>query len=279
MTPVGFIVYRGPSLIEPGVEIALVVNCVKGQSNNEKTGPLAQSWIIRTDMHPMDAIRSDMDTAICGRCPYAGGKGCYVSMQPISSVWRTMKAGRYAPETPEAVAAELVKALKKGTIRGLRCGSYGDPAAVPADVWLPLVEAVRQNGGKTTGYTHQWSADYSNPGYIADPRLRGFLMASAHGAEDAKRANGLGWRSFATFRSVEELRASIRIVACPASPEGGERRSCSTCGVAGMCSGKKTDEDRRADVGIVVHGTGYVRNRALKANTGLMRVAVEAAGT
>ena len=269
MTPAGFIAYRGPSLIEPGVEIALVVNCVNGQSKNEKTGPLAQSWIIRTDMHPMDAIRSNADTAICGRCPYAGGKGCYVSMQPVSSVWRTMNASRYAPETPEGVAAALVKAIKKGKIRGLRCGSYGDPAAVPAEVWMPLIEAVRQAGGKTTGYTHQWSPTYSNPGYTADPRLQSFLMASAHGAEDAKRANGLGWRSFATFRTVEELRAAVRVVACPASPEGGERRSCATCGVAGMCSGKKTDEDRRANVGIVVHGTGYVRNRASVANAGL----------
>lgn len=262
MTPAGFIVYRGPSLIEPGVEIALVVNCVKGQSSNRKTGPLAQSWIIRTDMHPMDAIRSGKDSAICGRCPYASGKGCYVSLQPIISVWRTLRKGRYIAETPQEVANELVKSLKKGTIRGFRCGSYGDPAAVPTEIWATLIDAVRAAGGKTTGYTHQWSARYANPGHTADPKLRFYLMASAHGEEDARKANSLGWRSFTSFKSLDELKAAKRIVPCPASPEGGERRSCATCGLSGMCNGRKNEDDKRVDVGIVIHGTGYVRNRA-----------------
>ena len=39
------------------------------QSDNGKTGPMVQSYIIRRDMTPIEAVTSGNDQSICGNCP------------------------------------------------------------------------------------------------------------------------------------------------------------------------------------------------------------------
>jgi hypothetical protein len=52
--------------------IQLIVTGLTERSKNKKTGGMIQTYIIRTDMSPLDAMRQDKDKAICGNCPLRG---------------------------------------------------------------------------------------------------------------------------------------------------------------------------------------------------------------
>jgi hypothetical protein len=265
--PTGFLVYEGPSVLDPSVPIAVIVNRVLGNATNAKTGAMAQSFIIRTDMKPNEAVKTGQDHAICGACPYGGGKGCYVSMKMVCSVYAAYQRGSYRPAAPETIGELCAALVEIGMLSGFRAGSYGDPAAAPYGVWAAMMEPVRRVGGKTSGYTHQWTEKYAYAGRTADPAFRSLLMASAHGPVDALMANAEGWRAFTTFGSAEELKSADRMVMCPASKEAGHRLTCATCGGQSACNGRKSLSDRRANIGIVVHGSNYVKGMAVEANS------------
>ena len=55
--PTGYLIYEGPSTLDPSVPIAVIVNRTEGKSTNAKTGAMAQSFIIRTDMKPNVALK------------------------------------------------------------------------------------------------------------------------------------------------------------------------------------------------------------------------------
>lgn len=264
--PVGFLVYEGPSVVDPSVPIAVIVNRVFGNATNAKTGAMAQSFIIRTDMKPNEAVRSKQDHAICGTCPYAGGNGCYVSIKMVCSVYAAYKRGSYREASPDTVGQLCASLVEIGMLSGFRAGSYGDPAAAPVGVWEAMMNPVRDAGGKTSGYTHQWSPRYAYQGRTADPAFRSLLMASAHGPVDALLANADGWRTFTTFGSAEELKMAGNTVMCPASKEAGHRRTCATCGGQSACNGRRSLEDRRANIGIVIHGNSAVKSKAAVSN-------------
>ena len=265
--PVGFLVYEGPSVLDPSVPIAVIVNRVLGNATNAKTGAMAQSFIIRTDMKPNEAVKAGLDHGICGQCPYAGGKGCYVSIKMVCSVYAAYQRGSYKTVSPDTVGSLCAALVEIGMLSGFRAGSYGDPAAAPYGVWEALMKPVREAGGKTSGYTHQWAEKYAYAGRTADPAFRALLMASAHGPVDALLANAQGWRAFTTFGSADELKATERMVMCPASKEAGHRLTCATCGGQSACNGRKSLDDRRANIGIVVHGSNYVKGLATEANS------------
>ena len=65
------ILWAGRSAID-GSPIALVATGLGRSSRNEKTGGIVQTWIIRTDMSPTDAVATGADAAICGDCPHRG---------------------------------------------------------------------------------------------------------------------------------------------------------------------------------------------------------------
>jgi len=52
--PSGFILYRGPSLLDGK---PIVVVAITKESKNSKTGSMLQTYIIRSDMHPVAAVR------------------------------------------------------------------------------------------------------------------------------------------------------------------------------------------------------------------------------
>jgi hypothetical protein len=231
--PTGYTIWEGPSLLD-GSPIAVVVLI---NSTNRKTGDIVQTYIIRRDMKPTDAVRTGDDRAICGDCkhrPSTGG-ACYVVVaQGPTVVYKGLIAGKYPTAMPEDVASKV-------SGRMVRLGTYGDPAAVPVEVW----EKLTAHASGRTGYTHQWkntnlSEDHRN-------RLAKITMASVDNTQEAMEARDMGRRYF-RIRSSEEA-VNAREFICPASEEAGKTKTCASCGA---CSG--TDRSAKASPVIIVHG-------------------------
>jgi hypothetical protein len=242
--PTGYTIYRGPSLLD-GSPIAVVA--LLG-SSNRKTGNMVQTYIIRTDMRPVEAVQTGADAAICGDCKHRPSKGgaCYVVVaQGPTVVYKTLAAGKYPDASPEEVGAMVAG-------RMVRLGTYGDPAAVPASVWNAL---VAQAAGRT-GYTHQWN----NAALPAEHRasIARVTMASVDNAIEADTARAAGLRYFRIRLADEPVQA--REFVCPASEEGGKRKLCTECGA---CNG--TTKSTGASPVIIVHGnkaSRFVSQRA-----------------
>lgn len=231
--PTGFVFYDGPSMLDgaPIVGIAIL------RSDNSKTGDMVQTYILRADQHPLDAIASGEDASICGDCMHRGDiatgrkRTCYVNVgQSVASIFGAWTRGAYPLVSPADGARMLAD-------RVIRIGSYGDPAAIPAAHWRALIAHAAGH----TGYSHQWRQAHAQA-------LRDIVMASADSPRDRDIARAMGWRTF-TVRTADQPLAA-REIACPASPEGGNRRQCITCKA---CDGAG-DNAARASVSIVVHG-------------------------
>jgi len=207
-----------------GKPIVMVATGIERPSRNEKTGPMIQTWILREDMNPLDAVRTGEDASICGACPLKGEEGkkrvCYVNIaRSPNQIWKTLSKTK--PFKPRHLFNV-----------GLRFGSYGDPAAVPFEV----LEELAGHAHITTGYTHQWRT--------CDQRMKSLLMASCDSPEDREEAKAMGW---ATFRVKTENAPKLpKEATCPASEEAGKIMTCYNCG---MCRGGDT-----TDVVINVHG-------------------------
>jgi hypothetical protein len=230
------VIYRGYSLLSPTVRIAVVVTGIKERSGNSKTGGMVQTYIIRDDMRPYDAILSGDDDAICGLCPHRrqadGTRSCYVNPATgLLTVGRKLLAGDYPDTTPEA-AGEACRG------RSVRIGTYGDPAAVPMYVW----RALTAGAANWTGYTHQWRMRH-----VA--AYQGYLMASCDSEVDRVDAKARGWRTFrvrkVTDTGIDPM--SEREIVCPASAEAGKRVTCEDCG---LCAGASRPAK---DIAIVDH--------------------------
>ena len=126
--------------------------------------------------------------------------------------------------------------------RKVRLGTYGDPAAVPAGIWSPLL----YNASGHTGYTHQWRKGKAD-------HVKQWCMASTDTAAETVVAKKLGWRTFRVRQADGTPEFSHEMI-CPASEEAGKRLTCSTCMA---CSGGVNS--KKASVTIVVHGS--LKNR------------------
>lgn len=226
----GAILYRGPSLLT-GEPILAAATGLQGTSHNPKTGPMVQVWILRADRLPMDAVRDGSDTAICGTCALRGdgavGRRCYVTpwLGP-TNVWKSL------PEYSEPAWADF-PAIVEG--RAVRLGAYGDPAAVPFEIWAELVRGA----AGWVGYTHAWRT--------CDRRLQALVMASVDTPDEGLAARLAGWRTFRVRRPDEAAAAGTEFV-CPASDEAGHRTTCQRCQ---LCRG--TSSPARS-VAIIAHG-------------------------
>lgn len=225
----GFVFFDGPSQIDGAPVIGIAVL----SSVNGKTGNMVQTYILRADQAPLDAIRAGDDESICGDCVHrpALGGSCYVDVsKSVTSVFSAWVRGSY-PLLAPAAAAGVVSG------RVVRMGAYGDPAAIPARIWRAL---LRRAAGRT-GYTHQWRRAYAQG-------LRSMAMASVDTVPERDVARALGWRTFRVRTPNQALGA--REIVCPASDEGGNRRQCITCRA---CDGAERGSVQ-ASVAIVVHG-------------------------
>lgn len=226
----GMLIWEGPSEHD-GAPIALVATW---GSRNEKTGPLVQTWILRADVAPMDAVRAGLDSSVCGQCPqrwFLGGS-CYVLpfMAP-RWIYKAYKRGKYEPTAKLARKLRAVLADHK-----LRMGAYGDPGMVPSGAWVPLLEIARVGH---LGYTHQWQ----NP--IA-AGLRKFCMASVDSEAEEFAAREMGWRTFRSRHAGESIGA--KTVECLSDSRG---LSCEACGI---CDGANDAKPNMVSVWIETHG-------------------------
>jgi hypothetical protein len=247
------IVWRGLSALDGRTPIVVILTGHGRGSGNRKTGHMVQSYILVDGARPIDAINNGADAAICGQCPMrkqpTGERKCYVNLATgLLSVGNTLMRGGYPTVTVDDAAMQIAGKV-------LRIGTYGDPCAVPIEVWRALLAHV----SGWTGYTHQWHNG-------AFPEFRSILMASADDPASRMAAQDDGWRTFRVRRmdtagNVEPLRQGE--IACPASQEAGHRTTCADCQLCkGTASGAKS-------IAIIDHST---RANAVRRRVGSLRV-------
>lgn len=216
------IIYNGPSLID-GAPIVVIATY---SNRNRKTGAVVQTYILRSDKNPLEASKDGDDYSICGDCPMRGevttdpkrkiakGRRCYVNLgQGVLIVYKSFLRGVYqtADNTDDR------KALGRGRV--VRIGTYGDPAAVPDEVWTDLIA----ESDTWTAYTHQkpWRPDIA--------------MQSADSHTEARAHWTAGRRTFRVIADLGDLDKANEAL-CPASKEAGARVQCAACK---LCRGGK----------------------------------------
>lgn len=222
----GFIIDQGLSPIDSKPYVAILTL----KSSNRKTGDMAQVWILRSDINPVEALNTGADVSICGNCPHRkqddGSRSCYVNVgQAPNSVYKSFKAGRYAI----ASSADLKRVLAG---RRVRWGAYGDPAILHESVVSEINGYVLGH----TGYTHQWRESFAD-------WTKGVFQASCDGMMDYLEASKLGYKTFAVIPKGSRNYSGKQ---CPATIELSEAQ-CKTCK---LCDGAK------ADIYVEAHGSG-----------------------
>jgi hypothetical protein len=96
----GVVLYDGPSKID-GAPIVAIACRITEASGNGKTGAMVQTFIMRRDIAPHEALKTGDDSSVCGDCPlrpiHKGATRCYVRVyQAPLSVWNAYHRGRYA---------------------------------------------------------------------------------------------------------------------------------------------------------------------------------------
>jgi hypothetical protein len=256
--PSGVIFYEGPSELDGKP----IVGIVTFDTHNDKVGNVVQTWIMRSDISPMDAVNTGQDSSVCGSCPLRGvirdaqertksgplahseftnkNRTCYVLVHIApQKIWESYKKGNY-PVLNESHRRYFVG-------KGLRYGAYGEAVAIPK-VKFSLMEKFCTGKAKP-GYSHEWR----NPSIQPWSRA---LMASVHTLSDAKEAQSKGWRTFRTIGSLDSKQDNEII--CPASEEGGYKSNCAMCGA---CNGRRGMEDMRKNIVILGHGSGGKGNK------------------
>ena len=218
----GIILWEGKSELDGKPIVLIAID----HSSNSKTGDMVQTYILRSDIHPVEAMQSGEDQSICGNCTHKGAT-CYVNVAyGPSQVYKAYKAGKYL-----SVPAYQFT-------RSVRLGTYGDPAAVHQTVWQSLM----QQHPPHTGYTHQWA-------HKRFRYLKEWCMASCDTPQEQVKASWMGWRTF-TVTLKGEIRD--KEILCPASEELNHATTCTTCMACGGSSSKV-----KANIYIPVHGPKY----------------------
>jgi hypothetical protein len=211
-TPIGresVILYDGPSRIDR-TPILLIAGARNG---NRKIGDMLQLWIMLKHISPIDAVTLGRDSAICGDCSLRGdGNGkhrsCYVEWwRVVENIWQTRER---LPRWPPKLFGLAVRDVP------LRITGYGDPTAIPIDVWQQL---LGPNKAGWTAYTQHWRRH---------PEFREHFMASVTTLDQQREAVALGWRTYRMRPTVEDPIDASEIV-CPASAEAGHRVTCDRC--------------------------------------------------
>lgn len=221
------IIYQGQSLYD-GAPIVVIATY---SDRNTKTGAMVQTYILRADINPLEASKTGADVSICGDCRHRGtptadparkqakDRTCYVNLgQGVLITYRSFLRGVY----PDAQTTDARRAL--GRARMVRVGTYGDPGAVPSQVWDELLADAQG----WTAYTHRtgWRPELA--------------MQSADSLEQARALWQIGARTFRVIWKGEQIDAT-REVLCPASKEAGRRTTCAACK---LCAGTATRSPR-----------------------------------
>jgi hypothetical protein len=226
--PRNVVFYDGPSQLNG----ERIIGVVTHKSTNPKIGRMVQAWIIPATS-PIAAVKSGADAAVCGECKLRGhrwkGRSCYVWIPGVDNIWQSIqKADRTDHLTPGELARRI-DGLQ------LRIGAYGDPVAIPAGVWEPLLEVA----AGWTAYTHAWLRS------IAEP-FKPWCMASVDTVAERLDARGRGWRTFRVRADRDPL--AIGEIVCP--HEQDESVQCADCS---LCRGAARPTK---DIVVTVHGQG-----------------------
>jgi hypothetical protein len=230
--PNGRVLYEGPSMLD-GVPIVVIATGFAEDSGNGKTGGMLQTWILRQDIPPHHAFRTEDGYSVCGDCPHRLSQTCYVRWyQAPLAVWNCWHHGAgYAPAQPSDFDGVL-----------LRVGSAGDPCAAPEHVWREPIARCSAH----TGYTQQWRQAIA-------AWARGVLQASCHGFGDYLEATAHGWATFLVTPADTPDPAGT--VHCAASAERGHKTTCAACT---LCDG--------ATANVVIHAHGSRASRVAMRN-------------
>jgi len=241
----GIVFYRGESLIDGAPIVGIAIN---GSRNQKTGGQLIQTYIIREDMSPMHASKSGLDVSICGECKHRGKptdnpekkiaseRSCYVNLgQGPTTIYKGLQRGIY----PDA-SADIIKGFADG--KGVRLGTYGDPAAIPRSAW----DALLMGASFHTGYTHNLRVQ---------PSMSELCMVSADSQQASASAKSHNRRSFrvipmAVWQAKGKASIASHEIMCPASTEAGARVTCSDCR---LCNGSAS---KAKSIAIVAHGRG-----------------------
>lgn len=231
----GYVLYEGPSALD-GKPIVVIATGFDASSENDKTGDMIQTFIMRSDIEPHTAIKTGDDESVCGDCIHRGIDGkdrtCYVNIgQSVLSVFRAYKRGSYK-QWPGGGA----------TGRMVRLGTYGDPMAVSVSVWVEFVQGALG----WTGYTHQWKRLHI--GTRLHDLFSQLCMASVDTPDEASLARANGWRYFRVALPSQSMRMQGETL-CPASEQAGRVKTCATCRA---CSGRSRDFSK--SIYIPAHG-------------------------
>jgi hypothetical protein len=233
------IIYKGRSNID-GKNIVVIATGLD-KSANAKTGNMVQTWVlVDNGIKPHENVKSGADITTCGDCkhrPSLGG-ACYVkTFQGPRSVYDKYLRGGYEEPTAEEVAEILAGKL-------VRLGAYGEPSAVPFEVWEKVLSKV----SGWTGYTHQWQS----AGF--DERIMRFCMASVDSEGEAAAAKLKGFRYFRVKTSTSAKLP--KEVTCPASEEAGKKTNCAACTACRGTNGLKSN--------IVIDAHGATKKRFIE---------------
>jgi hypothetical protein len=219
----GFVLYSGASVLdgEPIVCIATL------STSNKKTGQMIQTWIIRSDMNPLEASKTKQDSSVCGNCVHRRNNNgaCYVNLgQAPLAIYKSYVNNLYPVFNIHEHSDYFIG-------RKIRLGAYGDPAAVPFNIWKQITDLCSGH----TGYTHQIKHKRFDNNIIS------LCMVSADSPKQALKYQAMGAKTFRVAMQDDYLFDNE--IECLADSKGIQ---CIDCG---LCDGKS------ANVAIAVHGS------------------------
>ena len=225
--------FTGESLID-GIPVIGIATGLKNSSINTKTGPMIQIYILRADTPPKEAADMGLDVSVCGDCQLRPiiaaefGKNapvCYVDkIRGPNAVWHSWNNGNIAFIDPGELADII-----DDTGAPIRYGAYGDPAAIPNNIWYTL---SKNSAIAATGYTHQWQTR---------PDLAPLFMASIDPVtypdtdKARKSAAAMGFKTYRVITDITDIRENE--ILCP---EKSGRTNCAKCL---LCSGARKSKD------------------------------------
>ena len=207
------VIYEGLSPVDNMPIVGIITNLNRA-SENRKTGDMAQVYILRADVRPVEAVATGEDVSTCGNCPLrptlATGAKCYVNTGWLGKLWDSI------PNLPRLNPVAVGDWLESSKLE-LREGAYGDPAMIPNWIRREL------NRGRGTSYTHQWNEPW------IDPNASDYSMASVQTVDEKNAANAMGYR---TYRVTSGDLEPDEIL-CPEITSGANCKDC------GLCAGNR----------------------------------------
>ncbi len=228
------VLWEGPSRFN-GKPIVVIATGLGDKSENVKTGKMVQVWILASSLNPIAANNEGKDDSVCSSCKHRHFRSCYVNLANAPYViYSTYKRGGYKKVELNHATSELFRD------QDVRLGAYGDPCAVPLEVWDCITKVAKG----WLGYSHQWRKRHNRA-------YKRYCMASCDTLQEANKAKWMRWRPFLVRQEGEELPPGY--FECPASAEAGKRLTCSECKA---CKGG-THRHGKGSPSIVVHGPSW----------------------